>query len=364
MNQPFRSLFYIVLGLMLTTACQSPRVSEEDALAGADTTARELPLVEVATAQRRPFATQVISNGRVVVPQQAELSFRSPGTIERVYVQNGASVAAGQLLASLYNADAQLALQKAELQLAESRVEINDLLITQGGRRGDTSSVSAEIYRFIRLRSGYDRALLAVREARLLLENTYLRAPMPGVVANLTLSAHNPTPVGKPFCILLNRTELRVVCPLLESELATVQAGQTARIETLGAGGGSYAAQVVTLNPLVSSEGLVEATLRLQKPDARLLSGMNVRVVIEKSLPNQLVVPKAAVVERNGRKVVFSFADGLAKWNYVTTGPENSTDLCILEGLEPGQQLIVSGNLNLGHDAKVEVRKADAADAP
>jgi RND family efflux transporter MFP subunit len=306
--------------------------------------------------QRRAFARQVISNGQVVAGQQAQLSFKTPGVISRVYVQNGAFVKAGLVLASLYNEEARLNLQKAELQLAESRVEINDLLLTQGGRRGDSTSVKPEIYEYIQLKSGYLRARLAVEEARLSLQNTSLKAPTDGVVANLSLSAHNPTPTNAPFCTLLSRSDLRVVCPILESELGSVQAGQTARIEPIGLPGRAYTARVLVLNPVVSKEGFVEVTLRLLNPDARLLTGMNVRVILEKTTANQVVVPKTAVVERSGRKVVFTYEEGLAKWHYVTIGQENSTEISISEGLEGNEKVIVSGNLNLGHDAKVEVK--------
>jgi len=351
-------LVIILFGVgSLLTSCQTESAPDEEALATADTAAlRDIPLVEIVPLRRGTFAVQIISNGQVRVGQRAELQFRTPGIIERVLVRNGESVQAGQLLAVLANDREHLDLRKAELQLAESRVEIDDLLITQGGKRGDSTSVSPQVYAFIKLRSGFARARLAVEEAKLALEHTSLRAPMSGVVANLTLSAHNPTPTDKPFCTLLDRRDMRVVCPILETELATVRAGQAARVEPVGQPDTHYAARVLSLNPIVNEEGFVEATLRLSRPDARLLAGMNVRVVIEKNLPNQLVVPKTAVVERNGRKVVFTYEDGLAKWHYVTTGPENSTEMAIAEGLEGGEQVIVAGNLSLGHDAAVQLK--------
>ena len=92
---------------------------------------------------------------------------------------------------------------------------------------------------------------------------------------------------------------------------------------------------------------------RIARPDRNLFEGMNVRVVIERRLPNQIVIPKSAVVERSGRKVVFTVEDGLAKWHYVTVAHENDEEVAIGEGLRAGERVIVSGNLNLGHDAPV-----------
>jgi RND family efflux transporter MFP subunit len=271
-------------------------------------------------------------------------------------VRNGVVTKPRQLLACLQNDTQELVLREAQLQLDESRVEINDQLITQGGRPGDTTSVSREVFDYIKLRSGYNRALLAVQKARLELDKTFLYAPIGGVVANMSLTAYSPAPADKPFCTLLNRNEMFVRCPILETELGTVQPGQMARVEPVGILGAAYKAKVVEINPIVSTQGLVEVTIRILQPDAKLLPGMNVRVLIAKTFLDKLTIPKEAVVERSARKVLFTFKDGLAKWHYVSTGQANDKEIVITEGLEAGEEVIVTGNLNLGHDAPVEKR--------
>jgi len=59
------------------------------------------------------------------------------------------------------------------------------------------------------------------------------------------------------------------------------------------------------------------------------------------------------VVLRQGKEVVFTYEDGKALWNYVKTGLENSSRYTIESGLEPGMEVIVSGNLNLAHETPV-----------
>ena len=46
---------------------------------------------------------------------------------------------------------------------------------------------------------------------------------------------------------------------------------------------------------------------------------------------------------------------GLAKWNYVTIAHENEDYYAISEGLEKDMHIIIEGNNNLDHDARVEV---------
>jgi hypothetical protein len=51
--------------------------------------------------------------------------------------------------------------------------------------------------------------------------------------------------------------------------------------------------------------------------------------------------------------VIFIRRDSLAIWKYVTVEFENSTSLSIKDGIEPGDLVIVSGNINLAHETVV-----------
>ena len=83
---------------------------------------------------------------------------------------------------------------------------------------------------------------------------------------------------------------------------------------------------------------------------------MNTKVIINKEVKDCIVIPKSAVLYRQNRKVVFVHEDGLAKWVYVETGEENSTHAAITDGsLNPGQEIIVSNNLNLAHETPVKI---------
>ena len=62
------------------------------------------------------------------------------------------------------------------------------------------------------------------------------------------------------------------------------------------------------------------------------------------------------MVLRSGKKVIFTFSKGKAKWNYVETVAENAGSYLVSKGLNPGDTVITTGNLNLAHDAGVELK--------
>lgn len=351
-----KTLSYICFLVAFLAQCTPSKPTEEDNET-AQPSVSATPVVATQAAQRKAFRWLLLSNGRVSNQSASKIGFKTNGVIAQINVQNGKGVRAGQLLAQLENREQLLALRQAELQLAEARVEINDLLISQGGRKGDTTSVKADVWAYIKLRSGYERGLLALQKARNDLDNTYLRAPFDGVVANLKTKPFSA--VSGEFCTLLSQAAPLVEFAVLETELMAVQLGQTVAVQPVAFGERSYRGQVVEINPYVSEQGLVQVKARINGADKYLFEGMNVRVQVEKNIPSQIVVPKAAVVERSGRKVVFTYAaetdtSGLAKWNYVTIAHENDTEIALSEGIKAGDVVIVEGNLNLGHDARVK----------
>lgn len=90
---------------------------------------------------------------------------------------------------------------------------------------------------------------------------------------------------------------------------------------------------------------------------------MNVKVIIENSVPDMFVVPKEAVVERDGYHVVFVYDPSTrrAVWTYVDIVYSNLTSYAITgcerknTTVKAGDIVITSGNLNLADDTEVKV---------
>ena len=68
---------------------------------------------------------------------------------------------------------------------------------------------------------------------------------------------------------------------------------------------------------MVSDKGLIKVTARIANDKGLFMDGMNVKVIAENDVKKALVVPKDAVIERDGYHVVFMYKDGEAVWTYV-----------------------------------------------
>ena len=313
--------------------------------------------VTVTVLKRGIFEHELVSNGKVTAGAKADLRFETAGVVAQIYVKNGDPVRKGQKLAELdkfrlknKTAQAKDALEKAEL-------ELQDVLIGQGYPVGDTSQVPADIMKLARVKSGYDQSRslyeLAVYEE----EHATLVAPFDGVVANLFAKPFNEPGTSEAFCTVIGTQGMEVDFTVLESELPLIKNGDRVIVTPYSDAGAKQEGRITQINPLVDDKGMVKVKAAISGK-GRLFSGMNVRVSVHRSLDGQLVIPKSAVVLRSGKQVVFTLEKGKAKWNYVQTGLENAEHYSMAdETLQEGDTIIVTGNVNLAHEAPVKTIK-------
>ena len=309
------------------------------------------------------FHLRTHATATLLAVTRAEVKTTQSGQILSLPIREGSYVQAGALLAQLDPAAIQLRLEQAHLTLEEAKFNKNDLLVMQGGRWGVDSSVNETTLLSIHQQSGYKKALHAIKQLEYELTQTVISAPFTGMVAEVKARRYQHLSSGEILCTLIDPLSFEAVFQLLEKEAVQVKPGQKGKVYPPTDPALELRATVSTVNPVVDEHGLVRFHAAIHKDDllrhrSCLLEGMNLRVVIEKNIPQQLVVPKSAVVLRSGRPVVFTYdaASGLAKWNYVAIAYENDSEAAISEGLKPGDLVIYEGNLNLDHDAEVEVQ--------
>lgn len=314
--------------------------------------------VTVMELKRTDFDHELVSNGKVEARQYADLSFRvSSEPVAQVYVKNGDRVRKGQKIAELALFILDNKLQQARNSLAQAELDMQDVLIGQGYAPDRMQDVPAAIRELAETRSGYAQSLANYELARYEREQAALTAPFDGVIANLTGKSFNTPDASKPFCRVIGTERMEASFTVLESELPLIEEGDRVEVTPYAATLPPCKGCVTEINPMVDENGMVQVKAVVESPK-RLFDGMNVRVSVKRSVPDQLVIPKTAVVLRSGKQVVFTLKDGKAMWNYVQTGLENMTEYTVTgDGMEEGAQIIVTGNVNLAHEAPVVVRE-------
>jgi membrane fusion protein (multidrug efflux system) len=317
-------------------------------------------LVDTLVLKSTTFHKELVSNGTLKALKKSELKFRIGGQLQQVNAHNGQLVKEGATIASLDPFEYQLKLDKAETQLSTAHIELRDVLMSQGYAEVDSLKVPEIVMQGALVRSGYTAARRELKMIRNELAATSLKAPFTGKIANLSQKVYQQVPAGEVFCTLIDDSEFEVEFHLVESEIREVSTGDEVKIIPYSLNE-TYKGFISQVNPLIDEHGLVLVKARV-KNNGSLMEGMNVKVLVEKNVPEQLVVPKAAVVLRQNQEVLFKYVKGKAFWTYVETGQENSTSYTVRAhpdkgaSLQAGDTVIISGNLNLAHESDVVVK--------
>lgn len=353
-TQNYRLL--LCLALFMLTACSGAK-KEEAADEGVTTVLPdEKNEVTVVTLKRQTFNHELVSNGKVVAGGMADLRFESSGIVAQIYVKNGDRVRKGQKLAELDKFRLKNKTAQSKDALEKSKLELQDVLIGQGYAADDTAKVPDDIMQLARVKSGYDQSLSQYELAKYEEEHATLVAPFDGVVANLFSKPYNAAGTSDAFCTIIGIQSMEADFTVLESELPLIKSGDKVVVTPYADPSAKYEGRISEINPLVDDKGMVKVKA-VVNGQGKLFSGMNIRVNMHRSLGEQLVIPKSSVVLRSGKQVVFTLEDGKAKWNYVHTGLENAESYTVADdGVKEGDMVIVTGNVNLAHEAPVIIK--------
>lgn len=353
-------LYGMMACVLLSSLCACKHKNtegDEQEMPTADSLSTEI-YVDTLKLKEQTFHRQLVCNGKLRALEKCDLALADGGSIEQVFVHNGELVRKGQLIAKSDAADARLGVEKASRDLENARVLLADKLIGLG-YNGISDAVPADVMHRAKVTSGYFTAQYQLQAAKRLLAKCALVAPFSGRITDLVNKRHQR--VDK-LCCLVNDAQLDVEFEVLEAEIKQVHVGQTVWVNLFADDSEQHKGQVVNVNPVVSDKGLIKVTARIPNVKGKLMDGMNVKVIVENNVPHSLVVPKDAVIERDGYHVVFLYDKGEAVWTYVDVLHANIHSYAIAgckrkeTQIKAGDVVITSGNLNLADGTEVHVK--------
>ncbi|MBN2633444.1 MAG: efflux RND transporter periplasmic adaptor subunit [Bacteroidales bacterium] len=347
----------IFLPLLLITAllfsCK-PKTAENLEEMARRSSRPEAVLVKTVKLEPSTFYHELISNGKVFASQKAVVPFKVDAVIKELLIINGMEVTAGQLLAKLEDFEFRTQLVRAGHDLEKAEIEFKKDLLTFY-LTDDTTSLSQRDINYSKIRSGLNNAINSLKIAEYNFNNTSIYAPISGRIAGLEAMQWNPSQNYKNLCTVISDEMMNVEFPVIESEYGFISKGMPVGIIPY-INDSTYINGIITqINPQVDETGMIRVKAEFRNK-GRLIDGMNVKVVIRKPVPNRLVVPREALVIRQGRDVIFIRQDSLAIWKYVTVEFGNSTSVSVQDkpdGIHPGDLVIISGNVNLAHETVV-----------
>ena len=314
----------------------------------------EIPLIKHKQVVFGDFNLELKTNGKVFAKRKVDLEFILNEKITKIYVSNGQKVKAGQIIAQ-QNKDIYVnKVVKAKEQLERAKIDVEDILIGFSYSLKDSTKIPSSTLSMAMNRSNFNSSLSNLNDAKIELSSTVLKAPFDGVIANLNTKEHSFPDKNNPFCSVIDNSTLDVEFKILEDNFAFISVGLAIEVDNEFIEK-KVVGKITEINPTVDDNGMISIKGSFENTDYQILDGMNVNIVIKKLIPNKIYIPKECVVLRDNKKIVFTYEEGKAIWNYVETSFENSEYIIIDSGLKKTDNVIYSGNVNLAHNSNVSV---------
>lgn len=357
------------------------------------------PVVEVAAA-RAPSTQQaetlLNASGYVTPRRRATVAAKITGRVTSVLFDEGVSVHEGQLLATLDDSDAKRALDSAIADRKSAQAAIADLQVqlkyaeislrrtkelhaaqvqSQDALDIAGTNVDSLKAKIALAKDQVDASATRIEQAQQNVDNCVIRAPFSGIIVSKDAQVGemvSPLSAGGGFTrtgiatiVDMNSNEIEV--DVNEAYIARVVAGQKVTATLDAYPDWQIPSHVRTVIPTADRQkATVKVRISFDKLDPRILPDMGVKVAFLSAEPapkkgkNQdqspaakALIPKSAVHGEGGDAYVFAVRDGKLERRAVSLGRPVESDVEVIAGVEPGDEIVVNGPDNMRADEKV-----------
>ena len=338
------------------------------------------PLVSVAKAQAQDVPVYLDEIGKSYAFESVTVTPQVGGRITERQFQDGADLAKGQLLfvidprpyqAQLDSAKGALAQAKAALGLAKvefarSSELFNSKVTAKQDYDTKRSTVEAD-------QAQVESAEGALETAQLNLEYCYIHSPIEGRAGARLVDVGNVVQSNTTALLLIQRLDpIYADFTITERDLPNVQKEMTrGTLKTFvrlpsdpdeHARGGKL---TFLDNTVQNGTGTVVLRATISNPDHHFWPGqfVNVRLVLATQKGAVLIPNQATQISQNGPFVYVVKPDNTADLRLVTLGQRQGHNIVVSQGVAPGENVIVAGQMTVAPNGKVRVDTGDASPA-
>ena len=300
--------------------------------------------IRLAKVEVRDMAPVVRAVGRVDFDQRliSEVQTLTPGFVERLSVRaEGEQIGAGRVIAQVYSPD-----------LLAAQNEYRALMTSKGAVSTSLRTAARSRMKLLGLPEGMVQRL----ERGGAPQRTYpVIARTSGVVTTIGARPGAQVSPGQSIVTIQGLGQVLVVADVPEASLANIRVGQPAEIAFPAYAGDVRHGVVDYIYPSLNTQSrTAQVRITLPNPGARLKSGMFANVTLQGVGGMAVVVPTEAVIDTGRRKVVIAKQGKSFVPQEVQTGRDYDQWTEIVAGLQPGTEVVASGQFLIDSEASLQ----------
>lgn len=344
MNKIVLTNIFVVL-LILFAGCNK---DNEQAATNNTVKVKTIKVVE------REIGNRVHSSGILAAKQEIKLSFKTGGIINKINVDEGGVVKAGQVLAQLKLTEIEAQVNQAQYNLEKS---VRDL--QRAKSLFADSVVTLELLE--NATTAFEIAKSSLKIANFNKQYSTIIAPSNGNILRRLVETNEIVGAGTPvFLFASTKDDWVVRVNLADREVVKIALGDTAFIRFDAFRREKFIALISEIaNAADPQTGTYEVELRLLPTQHRLISGFIAKADIFSAIKEKYcIIPVEALVDADEISgYVYAVKNNRAEKVKFEIKKINGQELIISSGLEPGMEIVTIGMSSIKKDSKIEVLK-------
>lgn len=319
--------------------------------------------VETAAVGRRDISPLLNFSAGLEPLWNADISAKLDGRIDRLNVEEGDRVSAGTVLAVLdtNELEAQVSQAQGNLYSAQANLEQAESDLRRTAALAKQGAISEQALDTARIKR--DMAVGQVNSvqgnvAALASRLGYAEviAPRDGIVVKRFLQSGYYAKAGTAMITLADVTTLLAKATVGEAQIGQLQVGAEVKVLVNAYPGKEFSGRITRISPMASLPARTfTAEISIPNSEGLLKPGMFANTFVRGAFhKNALVVPESALVMREDQKTVFVvLPDNTVQQRVLTLGYVGDGWAEVLDGLQEGDQIVVSGQNKLSDGVRV-----------
>ena len=372
-------IFAVTLVAAITAATTSGCAGEPvSATANATEKDTALPAVSVVRADHGALETAIELSGNLAPETRVDIRSKLAGTLEKVFVQLGATVAEGQTLATLdrREIDAQVDAAVAAVAVVRASVDAAQATFDNAAQEVDRARGLFEKGAIPKQRleaaemqwraskaqrdlaaANVEQANAALRRAREIQRDATLRSPVAGVIVARNFDAGTLVgPGGDPIFAVADLRALKLEAGVSELEAGRLKAGAPARVTVQAQPGQTFEGRVSAIAPEVDAKNRhFRVEIKVTNKGGAMLSGMYATASIPTATAEGPIVPREAVFDREGKRAVYRVQGDTVSIVAVTEGLNDGKRVVLTSGVQAGDAIVADARREVVNGSRVRV---------
>lgn len=312
--------------------------------------------------------------------EDIEIKPQVDGSIEAIYVDEGAVVKAGQVLFKINSPSSEQALSSAKASVNSSKAQVNTAKLNVDryrplSEKGIVSEVQLQTYE-----NAYETALASLEQAQATLKNaqatmnwTSVTSPIDGVVGAIPYRKGSLVNSNNTLTTIANTGNVYAYFSLNERKLMDFLDGIEGNTQSEKIKNMESVSLILSDGSMYNDRGRIEtitgtvdittgtASFRAEFPNksGKLRSGTSGKIIIPKTLCDVYVIPQKATFNQQDKVLVYKLEGDLVKQQIISVqAMPNGQEYAVIGGLSDGDKIVSDGVATLRDGMKISV-KAD-----